>query len=134
VLWTLDSRAALAGSLSPLEAGNRLVGLLLAVPLLAVLLWQWQQLVQSLWLLSRPAGDLAAVTPLPAERVSSERLCLGIPLLLLNPLALESSPKADGPADGSPPPDASGAGEPVAVEPEQGTAADQGGDLDQQIE
>jgi hypothetical protein len=45
--WWLDRVAALAGNSSLLESGNRLVALLLAVPLLALLLWQWHQLSQS---------------------------------------------------------------------------------------
>ncbi len=164
LFWSLDSHAALAGPFSPLEASNRLVGLLLAIALLAVLLWQWQQLVQSLWLLSRSPAALAAVKPLSQEQQARMRLSLGIPLLQLKPLMLESSPaaslatsppsglsssqerrtspEASAPKGVSPESvaaesvraDGSAGGNAVAIEPEQGAAGDQGDDLDQQID
>jgi hypothetical protein len=121
LLWTLDSHAALAAPFSPLGNGNRLASLLLAALLLALVLWQWQQLVQSLWLLSRPPAAMAAVSPLPAERLARERLSLGIPLLLLAPLAV------------APPGQSSVAGETVAIQPEQAAEETEGAHLDQQI-
>jgi hypothetical protein len=135
LFWAIDTHAALAGPFSPLEAGNRLVSLLLAIPVLALLLWQWQQLVQTLWLFSRTPAALAGMTPLPAERLASERVSLGIPLLLLQPLILEAppaSPEASS-ANESQGSDGSAGGDAVAVEPEQGAAGEQGGDLDQQV-
>lgn len=86
--WWLDGVAALAANSSPLEAGHRLLTLLLAIPLLALLLWQWHQLSQSLWLLSRSTASLAAAPPLSTTTLENERLSLGIPLLLLDPLLL----------------------------------------------
>lgn len=134
--WWLDQAAALAGNSSPLIDGNRLVALLLAVPLLALLLWQWHQLSQSLWLLSRSPAALAAAPPLSTSSLEQERLCLGIPLLLLSPLEIGTAPSTEKiakPAEqSSPSPQPSVvAGEPVAVEPEQTAEADQGSDLDQ---
>ena len=123
--WWLDRVAALAGNSSLLESGNRLVALLLAVPLLALLLWQWHQLSQSLWLLSRSRETLAATPPLSSTSLESQRLCLGIPLLLLNPLEMAAAleqPAAASVAAGT-----------VAVEPEQTAEAEKGSDLDQQI-
>lgn len=187
LLWWIDNQAVLAASLSPLSDANRLISLLLAVPVLALLTWQWQQLTQSLWLLTRPAAALAE----PGAAVASQRLSLGLPLLLLSPLASAASPEAQ-PGPGSKPgaaaegaagapqgteeasPVASSAiapapepgpaapvtapslavdagssapaegttaadltpsevVDPIAVEPEQPTADDQGGDLDQEI-
>ncbi len=133
LLWTLDSHAALAGALSPLSNGNRLVSLLLAALLLALLLWQWQQLVQSFWLLSRPPGALAGQPPLSSERLASERLSLGIPLLLLEPLDLDRATPESAPAPPAAAVAPSAVGEPVAVEPEQGAADEQGDDLDQEV-
>jgi hypothetical protein len=130
LLWTLDRHAALAAPLSPFGDISRLVSLLLTIPLLALLIWHWQQLVQSLWLLSRPTGVLEAASPLSQERLAAERLCLGMPLLLLEPLTLAPSP----PPPASPPPVSSAGGEAVAVESQQGTATDQGSDLNQQID
>jgi hypothetical protein len=113
--WWLDGAAAMAGNSSPLVSGNRLVVLLLAIPLLTLLLWQWHQLSQSLWLLSRPSKDLADAAPLSTTSLENQRLCLGIPLLLLGPLEI------------------SAVRQPVAVEPQQTAEDEQGGDLDQQV-
>jgi hypothetical protein len=123
--WWLDRAAALAANSSPLDGGNRLVVLLLSIPLLALLLWQWHQLSQSLWLLSRSRESLAAAPPLGTSTLESQRLCLGIPLLLLTPLEM--------PAPLEQAAEASVAAAAVAVEPEQAAEAEQGSDLDQQI-
>ncbi len=86
LLWWSDEHAALAAQLSPLAASPRLVGLLLAALLLAVMLWQWQQLLQTLWLLSRSPGAIATATPMTTKELEASRLCLGLPLLLIDPL------------------------------------------------
>jgi outer membrane biosynthesis protein TonB len=65
-----------------------LVGLLLTCPLLALILWQWQQLTQALGLLRTSPEVLAGVTPLTASQLESQRLNLGLPLLLLTPLQI----------------------------------------------
>ncbi|MCX5941266.1 MAG: low-complexity tail membrane protein [Cyanobium sp. LacPavin_0818_WC50_MAG_67_9] len=88
LFWWMDQHAALAASLSPLAASPRLVGLLLACPLLALILWQWQQLTQALALLRIGPEAMAAVTPLTASQLESQRLNLGLPLLLLSPLEI----------------------------------------------
>lgn len=86
LLWWSDDHAAIAGPFSPLAASPRLVALLLAALLLAVMLWQWQQLLQSLWLLSRSPGAIAAAAPLCTRELEARRLCLGLPLLLIDSL------------------------------------------------
>ena len=101
LLWWLDDHAAVASSLSPLQGSPRLVVLLLAALLLALMLWQWQQLLQALWLLSRPADGVAAVRPMPQAELEERRLCLGLPLLLLDPLQIDAVPAAVG-APGAP--------------------------------
>lgn len=117
-LWWLDEHAAIAAPLSPLSGSPRLVALLLAALLLAVMLWQWQQLLQALWLLGRSPATLETVQPLGQNDLEERRLCLGLPLLLLDPLRLEvtATPSPSGPV-------ATG---PVAVEPEQGAEEQQG--------
>jgi hypothetical protein len=83
LLWWCDDHAAFASAFSPVAESPRLVGLLLAAVLLAVLLWQGQQVVQALWLLSRSPEEIAAAAPLPAAALERERLSPGLPLLLL---------------------------------------------------
>jgi hypothetical protein len=131
--WWLDGAAALAGNSSPLVAGNRLVVLLLAIPLLALLLWQWHQLSQSLWLLSRPPGALASATPLSTTSLENQRLCLGIPLLLLPPLEISADQPAPTEQPAAHQSQALAVGEPVAVKPEQTAESDESGNLDQQV-
>jgi hypothetical protein len=82
-LWIVDARAALAGPLSPLDGSSRLVTLILAVPLLALLLWQWQQLGQALWLLSRSPQRVEEIGGKDATGGDSSLLSLGLPILML---------------------------------------------------
>lgn len=86
LLWWADASAGLAWAWSPLNDSPRLVGLLVALPLLALMLWQWHQLVQALWMLTRPAALLEQTLPLTQSQAAEQRLNLGLPLLLLPPL------------------------------------------------
>jgi len=143
-LWIVDSRAALAAPLSPLDGASRLVSLMLAVPLLAVLLWQWQQLGQALWLLSRSPQQVEQAVSMAEQPTGLKLLSLGIPLLLLQPLqgqATVAIPSATMPPAASEPSQASTesvatttTAAAVAVEPEQTTEENQGNDLDQQVD
>jgi hypothetical protein len=148
-LWIVDSRAALAAPLSPLDGGSRLVSLMLAVPLLAVLLWQWQQLGQALWLLSRPSQQIEQAGSLDAPLADSRLLSLGLPLLLLAPLQgqdeggrtesredSKSQPRASEPADSSVnlAADSATSAAAVTVEPEQAPEQGEGDELDQQVD
>ena len=98
----LDGRAALASNFSPVQDGARLSSLLLGAIVLAVMVWQWQQLVQSVWLLSRSPAQLEAAPALEPERLNSERSNPGLPLLLLVPLSLEEQPTTTAPAGVAP--------------------------------
>jgi hypothetical protein len=93
VLWWIDARAALAGPLAPLPEANRMVALLLCAPLLAVIVWQVQQLAQAATLLYLTDARFRVLTPLTQEQLESQRLSLGLPLLLLDPL-LNDAPTA----------------------------------------
>jgi hypothetical protein len=88
--WWLDANAALAGPLAPLPAANRLVLLLLSIPLLALLLWQWQQLGQAIVLLTLSPASFESISPLSQQQLQEQRLRLGLPLLLLSPFVVES--------------------------------------------
>jgi hypothetical protein len=115
LLWWIDDHAALAGASSPLAAIPRLGALLLASLLLALMLWQWQQLLQALWLLNRSPEQLAAASPMNQRELETGRLCLGLPLLMPAPLeALTAS---------IPPP----------IDAEQAPEQNHGPDLNQQV-
>jgi hypothetical protein len=150
LLWWIDRHAAVATAFTPLASGPRLVALLLAALLLAVMLWQWQQLLQALWLLTRTPQMVAATRPLTQAELEEQCLCLGLPLLLLEPLRWPpppSGPPRNHDRSASVPADAPGMAvatdvpsqepassiEPMAVEPEQPPEKAEGSDLDQQI-
>ena len=110
-LWWLDTSSVLAHSFSLLPGSSRLVSLLAVVPVLALLVWQWQQLVQATSLLIA-SGDGPATT---TGGALEPRLCLGLPWLRLpgldlpQPAKLEAAiPPAlaapEGPAPASPEP------------------------------
>ncbi len=121
-LWWLDAHAAMAGPMALVPDANRLVGLLLSVPLLAVMVWQIQQLVQAIALLLASPSALAGIAPLTAEQLEDQRLCLGLPLLLLDPLVAAVAE-----------PSTADVAVAVAVEPEQPAEQGDRPDLDQEI-
>ena len=100
LLWWIDASALLVADLSPLQHGSRLESLLIAAPLLALLLWQWHQLIQASWLLTRDNDALDRLTPLSEAELQQTTLSLGLSLLRLPDLdwgpevAADSQPKA----------------------------------------
>ncbi|MBD2718797.1 low-complexity tail membrane protein [Synechococcus sp. FACHB-909] len=126
LLWWIDGHAAVAAPLTPFASCPRLVALLLAALLLVVMLWQWQQLIQSLWLLSRSPEVVAATRPLSLEELEQQRLCLGLPLLLPEPLKLAEAvmpPEATPPEEAQEPPPAQSPPEAQTPEPPPETQA-----------
>jgi hypothetical protein len=104
MLWWCDDHAAFASAFSPVAESPRLVGLLLAAALLALVQWQGQQVVQALWLLSRSPEDVAAVAPMSGAALErARRLSPGLPLLLLPPLRKSIDPIVSGVRDADPP-------------------------------
>ena len=126
LFWWLDQHAALAAPLSPLTASPRFVALLLACPLLALVLWQLQELVQAIALLSRKPDPLASCPAMTSAELDSQRLCLGLPLLLLEPLQVASGASAGNSVGAS----ATGS---VAIQPEEAAEQAEGTYLDQEI-
>jgi hypothetical protein len=145
LFWWIDQHAALATPLSPLAASPRFVGLLVACPLLAVITWQWQQLIQASALLIRNPATLPERPPLSLQQLVSQRMSLGLPLLLLNPL-LTTQPVARQSAPAKPviddlpaapaaevlvQPEASSVADTVAIQPEETAEQTERTDLDQ---
>ena len=95
LLWWLDTTSVLASSYALLATTNRLVALVAVAPLLTLMVWQWQQLLQATVLLSR---DQQAKEP-PEEpegwsvEGNEQRLCLGLPWLYLPALVLPELPE-----------------------------------------
>jgi len=116
LLWWADANAGLAWAWSPLSSSPRLVVLLVSVPLLALMLWQWQQLVQAAWMLTRPASLVEETLPLTQVQAADTRLNAGIPLLLLPPLTMEDPTHAAAEAASSP---SEASNDDVSKEPER---------------
>ncbi|MCP9802680.1 low-complexity tail membrane protein [Cyanobium sp. T1G-Tous] len=139
LFWWIDQHAALATPLSPLTASPRFVGLLVACPLLAVITWQWQQLIQASALLIRNPATLPERPPLSLQQLVSQRMSLGLPLLLLKPLLTTQPTAPETPAAESPAaeaviqPEASSVASTVAIQPEETAEQAEGTDLDQQV-
>ena len=81
LIWWLDESAGLVQELSPVQDRSRLVTLLLSTPLLALVVWQGQQLVQAILLLSGGARSDESTEPLDSQRLKNERSSFGLPLL-----------------------------------------------------
>ena len=89
LFWWIDRSALLVVDFSPTSDSSRLTALLIAAPLLALMLWQWQQLVQSIWLLTRSDQTFAGLTPINPADLQVNHLSLGLGLLQLPPLEWE---------------------------------------------
>jgi len=113
--WWADSHAGMAWAWSPLSSSPRLVVLLLCIPVLALIQWQWAQVIQAIWMLTRPAALVDQTLPLTQVQAAEQRLNAGLPLLLLSPLAFAEAwaPVAPAPQEQREQPGT------VASEPEQ---------------
>ena len=93
LLWWLDDSAVLASEFSPVLGQSRLVTLLISIPVLALMVWQVQQLSQALgWLLPvRSQLDQAASAEKTVEYNSiaadQQHTSFGLQILRLNRLA-----------------------------------------------
>jgi hypothetical protein len=94
LLWWLDTTSVLATSYALLPTPNRLASLVAVAPLLTLMVWQWQQLVQATVLLGRNQQPTDPPTGAgnPAAAPHSHPLCLGLPWLRLPALALAPTP------------------------------------------
>ncbi|QNJ28346.1 putative conserved membrane protein [Synechococcus sp. A15-24] len=86
LLWWLDESAGLIHEFSPLQGSSRLVSLLLTAPLLALLIWQIQQLVQAVLLLVQAPQNDSAAEPWSLDQLRQERTSFGLQLLQFAPL------------------------------------------------
>ena len=91
LFWWIDRSALLVVEFSPTSDSSRLTALLIAAPLLALILWQWQQLVQAIWLLTRSDQTFEDLAPINAADLQSNHLSLGLGLLQLAPLEWQAT-------------------------------------------
>ena len=122
LLWWLDTTSVLATSYALLPTPNRLAALVAVAPLLTLMVWQWQQLVQAIVLLG--SNHQPPLPPpgagLPSAATSHQRLCLGLPWLRLPALTETTTPELLQELEG--PREAQGEGttepSPIEVQPE----------------
>ena len=86
ILFVIDESAILVYPFSPLKDSSRLITLLISIPLLSIILWQWHQLTQSIWLLTRRQELLDQTIPLTDENLMNQRTSLGLGILNLEEL------------------------------------------------
>jgi outer membrane biosynthesis protein TonB len=86
LLWWLDESAGLIHEFSPLQDSSRLVSLLLTAPLLALLVWQIQQMVQAVLLLVQAPQDDSTTEPWSLDQLRQERMSFGLQVLQFAPL------------------------------------------------
>ena len=93
LLWWLDDSAVLASEFSPVLGQSRLVTLLISIPVLALMVWQVQQLSQALvWLL--PIRDQNDQEPSLQNSAATDlqHTSFGLQILRLNRLTWPESP------------------------------------------
>ena len=93
LLWWLDESAGLIHEFSPLQDSSRLVSLLLTAPLLALLVWQIQQLVQAVLLLVQAPQNDSAAEPWSLDQLRQERTSFGLQVLQFAPLTWPEPPE-----------------------------------------
>jgi len=93
LLWWLDESAGLIHEFSPLQDSSRLVSLLLTAPLLALLVWQIQQMVQAVLLLVQAPQNDSAVEPWSLDQLRQERTSFGLQVLQFAPLKWPEPPE-----------------------------------------
>ena len=84
VLWWLDDSAVIVSEFSPVSGQSRLATLLLVSPLLALMVWHVQQMVQAAALLLGSTAPVASTdASFRADAVATQRTSLGLQLLKL---------------------------------------------------
>ena len=102
LFWWVDQSALLVVNFSPTQSSSRLTALLLAGPLLTLILWQWQQLFQAIWLLTRSDQSFTDLTPIIPAELQTTHLSLGLGLLQPPLLEWEAAEKRGQPSKASP--------------------------------
>jgi len=93
LLWWLDDSAVLASEFSPILGQSRLVTLLLSIPVLAVMVWQVQQLSQALgWLLPIRAQNDQEPSLQNSAATDLQHTSFGLQILRLNRLTWPETP------------------------------------------
>lgn len=137
LLWWLDDSAVLVSEVSPVSSQSRLVTLLLSTPLLAVIVWHVQQLVQaSVWLITDQIKAKGDGTSFDTTQLMQKRSSFGLQLLELPPLTwLDPVAKASPipPSADHSSMDRPSVGTAVAIEPDQAAEENESPNLDSEV-
>ena len=145
LIWWLDNSAVLVNEFSPVAAQSRLVTLLLSTPLLALIVWQLQQLIQAgVWLIRDDDGAASDASGDNTDLLM-QRTSFGLQVLQLEPLVWPDPPPT-GPAPNStttspstsataevPEAEATSVSTAVAVEPDEAGEEDESPGLDSEV-
>ena len=143
LIWWLDNSAVLVNEFSPVAAQSRLMTLLLSTPLLALIVWQLQQLIQAgVWLIRDDDGAASDASGDNADLLL-QRTSFGLQVLQLEHLVWPDPPPA-GPAPNSTTtspstsataevPEATSVSTAVAVEPDEAGEEDESPGLDSEV-
>lgn len=130
LLWWLDDSAVLVGEFSPVSSQSRLVTLLLSTPLLAVIVWQVQQLVQACtWLITDQIQSDGDGSRFSASELTQKRSSFGLQVLELQPLSWPDPVSRSSTSQ----PDDPSVSTAVTAEPDQAGEENKGTDLDAEI-
>ena len=144
LIWWLDNSAVLVNEFSPVAAQSRLVTLLLSTPLLALIVWQLQQLIQaSVWLI-RDDDGVASDSSGDGTDLLMQRTSFGLQVLQLEPLVWPDPPPAPPAPNNSTTtssstsataavPEATSVSTAVAVEPDEAGEEDESPGLDPEV-
>ena len=91
IFWQIDQSALLVLEISPLQKSSRVITLLFSFPILLLIVWQWHQISQSIWILTRSNEDLERAPYLNNDQLSKERNNLGLDILSLPKLTFDQS-------------------------------------------
>ncbi len=89
--WSIDQSALLVNTLSPFKKFSRIINLLLSTPLLFLIVWQWNQVCQSIWLLTRSEEVVIDAEYMTNQEILNRRTSLGIDAQFLDNLNINSS-------------------------------------------
>jgi len=91
IFWKIDQSALLFLEISPFKESSRLITLLFSFPILLLIVWQWHQICQSIWILTRSNEDLEKAKYLDNHQLAKGRINFGLDLFSLPKLKFSPS-------------------------------------------
>ncbi len=89
--WSIDESSVLLYGISPFQNLPRFLTLLFSIPILLLIIWQWNQLCQSLWLITRSEERLQKCKFMENKDILKNRFSIGFNTSCLTRLKLNES-------------------------------------------